>query len=604
MTSSTKRASSMPYRVVVAVCMVFVPLSGCWGGADACVPGTTRACSASGCEGAQMCNLDRESYGACLCGAEADLGIDAGGNPIRPDAMVAMDMGSEDAPLGRSVDGRPDGALVGDGARDGGGDVDIDGALDGGPLKAFPSAYGGGATVSGARADENAVLVIVDTLDHDAPLVYDAEADVYAGGLEAAIEDELEGRGRYIVFHVSGVIDGGLSRTVDDRTYGYDEVIRGDRVANVTVFGQSAPAGGITLHRAYLTWLRSENIILRYLTSRPGLIQGDPIVDDRNSTGIVVGASRVIVDHCSSSWGGDKGLIVGDWREGVPLVDTTVQRSLVADSATLAFSVNGRATEDDLRNGGNVTWHYNLLAGGNRTPNIGGFAGLGVVQNNVIQSNGTKLITVTRGEPRVNVIGNYFRVYRSSHNTRNQFQPIGPPVTIFSSGNHFSDLSSVWLEGTEDEDNASIWQYFGANGPLPTAFFRDDPHEPGPGPMPHPAPLLSAGEAFDAVLADVGNNRHLDNTGRAVRGQDSYDQAAIENARNDELSFRRHASDWELPAITSNVRPPDYDSDRDGMSDAWERRTFGDLSQGYRDDHDGDGYTNIEEYMNQVDFVP
>jgi hypothetical protein len=39
------------------------------------------------------------------------------------------------------------------------------------------------------------------------------------------------------------------------------------------------------------------------------------------------------------------------------------------------------------------------------------------------------------------------------------------------------------------------------------------------------------------------------------------------------------------------------------MADAWEIREFGDLSQGYGDDFDGDGYENIEEYMNQVDYV-
>ena len=85
------------------------------------------------------------------------------------------------------------------------------------------------------------------------------------------------------------------------------------------------------------------------------------------------------------------------------------------------------------------------------------------------------------------------------------------------------------------------------------------------------------------------------------RYQDSYDQRAIANHRADVLEFRKHSSDWVLPEIPESRRPDDYDTDRDGMSDAWEMRTFGDLAQGYRDDADEDGYTNLEEFLNQVD---
>ncbi|MCP3883461.1 MAG: hypothetical protein GY701_34410 [Sulfitobacter sp.] len=62
-------------------------------------------------------------------------------------------------------------------------DADVDAGTDGGggphvvePLKAFPSAYGGGSNASGGRGG---VLVIINTLDYGAPLVYDAVHDVY-----------------------------------------------------------------------------------------------------------------------------------------------------------------------------------------------------------------------------------------------------------------------------------------------------------------------------------------------------------------------------------------------------------------------------------------
>jgi len=39
------------------------------------------------------------------------------------------------------------------------------------------------------------------------------------------------------------------------------------------------------------------------------------------------------------------------------------------------------------------------------------------------------------------------------------------------------------------------------------------------------------------------------------------------------------------------------DTDSDGMPDAWETATFGDLSQTATGDYDSDGYNNIEEYL-------
>ncbi|NBC84664.1 MAG: hypothetical protein GVY25_00530 [Bacteroidetes bacterium] len=497
--------------------------------------------------------------------------------------------------------------LAGCGGSDGSADPPATAApgSDDGPLKAFPSAYGGGAEVTGARADDNAVLVIIDTLDRDAPLTYDAAADVYSGGIRAAFTDELDGRGRYIVSNVSGVIDGGLPNTVDGSELTFGSWIHFDGIDNVTFFGQSAPRGGLTLHRDFLRVVRSENYIVRYLTVRPGLIQGTPIGDDRRSTPIKIGAEGVIVDHCSISWGGEKGLIAGMWRENESLKNTTVQRSLVADSATLGFSVNGGGNAEDWAGGGNVTWHYNLLAGKHRTPNLGGFDGLGVIQNNVVFSSGTKLATVYHGTPQVNLLGNYYRIFTRSGTTLNQWRDLGDGAPrIYAAGNYYEDDTGVLLSGAPGEDNRILWQYLGAGGPLPDRVFADTPNEPSvPGPMAHPAPLLDAAEALDAVLDDVGHNAYLDDDGRPARFQDSYDLDAIADARAGSLSFRRYSTDWVLPSIPEETRPASYDADRDGMSDAWERRIFGDLSEGYRGDHDGDGYTNIEEYMNQVDAL-
>ena len=42
------------------------------------------------------------------------------------------------------------------------------------------------------------------------------------------------------------------------------------------------------------------------------------------------------------------------------------------------------------------------------------------------------------------------------------------------------------------------------------------------------------------------------------------------------------------------------DRDDDGMADAWEIKSFGSLTTGSSDDTDGDGYTNLEEYLHRL----
>jgi hypothetical protein len=49
-------------------------------------------------------------------------------------------------------------------------------------------------------------------------------------------------------------------------------------------------------------------------------------------------------------------------------------------------------------------------------------------------------------------------------------------------------------------------------------------------------------------------------------------------------------------------RPSGFDTDRDGMPDAWETASSLDPSDGddQNGDADGDGYTNLEEYLNSL----
>ena len=103
--------------------------------------------------------------------------------------------------------------------------------------------------------------------------------------------------------------------------------------------------------------------------------------------------------------------------------------------------------------------------------------------------------------------------------------------------------------------------------------------------------ILSANEAHDAVLDDVGANFPF---------RDAVDERLINDVRNGTGKSVNHPDEvggW--PTLSSSTAL--LDSDDDGMPDAWEN-THG-LDAFLDDsakDKDGDGYTNIEEYLNQL----
>ena len=114
----------------------------------------------------------------------------------------------------------------------------------------------------------------------------------------------------------------------------------------------------------------------------------------------------------------------------------------------------------------------------------------------------------------------------------------------------------------------------------------------------------SAQEAFENVLRDVGCN---------VPVLDDHDRRIIEETRSGGFTFRGSRSGLPgLPDSQADVggwedypeihRPNDWDTDRDGMPDHWEK-THGLNPEDPVDgalDPDGDGYTHLEDYLNAL----
>ena len=139
-----------------------------------------------------------------------------------------------------------------------------------GRVLAFPGAVGGGKYATGGRGGE--VYHVTNLNDSG----------------EGSFRDAVSKSGRIVVFDVSGTIE--LQSAVSC-------------VSNVTIAGQTAPGGaGITL-KNYKMAFGGDNIICRFISSRPGPYAATSSGND--AWGGAAGANS-IVDHCSLGWASDE----------------------------------------------------------------------------------------------------------------------------------------------------------------------------------------------------------------------------------------------------------------------------------------------------------
>ncbi|WP_419211087.1 Ig-like domain-containing protein [Maribacter sp. X9] len=480
---------------------------------------------------------------------------------------------------------------------------------DDGPVKAFPTAFGGGSEATGGRGK---VLAIINTLDRNAPLKFVPKQGnndaYYIGGLFTAMQNKEVG---YIVFNVSGNID--LGRGGTSAQYGYDGM---GGVNDKTIFGQSAPMGGITLtggsFRINGRFGDGNNLIFRYMRSRPiydkngnkGNKNGIAEDDAYTWAFLFYGGNKIMVDHCSASFSYDKNM--GGYidqqhvAEGSTMYGLTFQNNLVADGHTNMYTaINPGRPNDPQDHIGNISFLDNVIIGGNRTPNIA-FNGQGEVNNNVIYAPMSKMINAYYNI-ELNHLNNYIFHPGTSGNITNAHQELGlnDSPRIFTQGNVYEGFSS---KSNASSNNKLMWTDFGNRSLLLGLNFFSNTRLLLPG-IPNQKPLETANQVYTKKIVNknIGANKYLNDNGVVKTYQDSFDASMLNIALKRINKEWHQVSEWILPNIPNNKRPSSYDTDNDGMADAWEIKTFGNLSQSYRGDFDGDGYENIEEYMNQVD---
>jgi hypothetical protein len=419
---------------------------------------------------------------------------------------------------------------------------------------AFPGAEGFGAHALGGRGGQ---VLFVTNLNDAGP-----------GSLRAAVQAEGP---RTVIFQVSGTI--GLKSTLAIRE------------PYITIAGQTAPGDGICL-KNYALSIAADHVIVRYLRCRPG--------DNTESEpdAISIGAGRnIIVDHCSASWAVDETLSASTSGN---LGDLTVQWCIISESLNESSHHKGAHGYGSLIRGGwgnGYTFHHNLYAHHHaRLPRPGNYNDRtrdpdGLIldfRNNVIYnwggdaagynsdgSNGVDSIT------RMNFVGNYYLSGADSDGTL-AFSERTPSAQAYFAGNAMNRIIP--------DDPWSLVSFHGFSDEALAAYQQASPIDV--------APVITddALTAYERVLAEAG---------ATLPARDSVDERIVNGVRygtgriiNDEDDVRG----W--PPLASGRVP--RDADRDGMPDQWERR-HGLSSSNPEDrnaDHDLDGYTNLEEYLN------
>jgi hypothetical protein len=154
-------------------------------------------------------------------------------------------------------------------------------------------------------AGREGAIFVVDTLAAEGP-----------GSLKEAL---VASEPRVVVFSVGGVIKLTENITVDEPF--------------LTVAGQTAPEPGITLSGAGLE-IRTHDVLVQHLRIRPGDDPEGPDPDTRDAVAVVglADGSRevhhVVIDHCSLSWGIDENF--STWYRGVR--DVSLLNSLVSEA--------------------------------------------------------------------------------------------------------------------------------------------------------------------------------------------------------------------------------------------------------------------------------
>ncbi|WP_127140790.1 Ig-like domain-containing protein [Flagellimonas marinaquae] len=420
------------------------------------------------------------------------------------------------------------------------------GDMDMGALKAFPGAKGFGQNTVGGRGGR---IIHVTTLNETGP-----------GSLVEAMHASGP---RIIVFDVAGEINWTSERAITN--------------PYCTIAGQTAPSPGITIRGGALRISASE-VIVRYLRIRPGnSVENDAVrILNRKSNSVL---ENVIIDHVSMGWANDEIFAVGGNSSGAvnaPVRNITLQNSIIHENldgynyaALLGRNVHNMSVIQNY-------WANN----GNRVPEHTYADGSSFEFVNNVLYNYNRAVTVSYGASIFDSVGNVFKP--------DSDYPPGQANHVYQL-NRYENPNGLVSEGIVwEDDNIEIGSYNNPYGMTNGNWIENGANGRG---LPNsPYTPIPSEQVVDIVLNDVGPSVLFPDAVDARLLGDWIDQNGVQGITD-------ISAVGGFPNLVSVEHPTTYDSDNDGMADAWEIITYGNLSSKASDDNDGNGYTNIEEFV-------
>jgi pectate lyase len=432
-------------------------------------------------------------------------------------------------------------------------------------------------------------------------------------GAEGFGANTIGGRGG-IIYEVTNLNDAGTGslracieatgpRTCVFRTGGLIVLQSALRIVNpyITIAGQTAPGGGITLKNVSggsVFSTQTHDVIIRYITSRPGPggMNNATLIAKNN-----IPLYNIIIDHGSFSWATDETLTT--WYR---TYNVTIQWNIVSESLDCSthpkgchskgLMIGGYSGSESAGGKGseNISVLNNLMAHNAERNPLMQLCGIAQVINNTTYNPqwtfAHQQLNCPLGESYVNWINNYHKKGPSS--TSNTDLKIIPADDGTWSAGKVYVKGNIGPNRPNDTLVETKWVELKSGAPAGVLVTS-----------PAPAPAVystSAMEAFNCVIADggAGNSRGLNCDGSWYNRRDSIDVRVINEVKTGTgkiIDDPSQVGGWIVPA----AGVPCADSDHDGMPDTWEQLYGFNLNiPNGSEDKDGDGYTNVEEYFN------
>lgn len=463
-------------------------------------------------------------------------------------------------------------------------------------IPAFPGAEGGGMFSFGGRGGK---VFVVSKLDDSGP---------------GSFREACEAAGpRIVVFNVAGIIR-------------LEEKIR-IRAPYVTISGATAPGDGVCIAGDTVE-LETHDVVIRHMRFR----RGETDVTDRNDSigGNPIG--NIMIDHVSASWGLDENMSMyrhmhdhdGDPETApvkLPTVNITIQHSIFSEGLNTYHHAFGSTI-----GGYNSTFHHNLWAcNTGRNPSVGMIHDFTFVNNVVFN---WRHRTIDGGDHRsfYNIIRNTFQPGPGTPDSAVRHRILKPESE--RSRTVIDHFGKAYVEGNRVIGNERVTRDNWDGGvqpelrgkPLTEALAEIRSEVP----FPHAGLTIeTAGASYETVLKQAG---------ATLPRRDAVDRRVIGMVRSGEVGAAEAAPEDLQPAIDAKyaakwvdelakgvtkgfiLHPrqvggyPEYkgepypDADRDGMPDEWENKhgLDPDDAADASKDRDGDGYTNIEEFIHGI----